>query len=360
MDTIQKTTGIIMVSHLILTDVINGSQKTPRIIDPIQYSQAENVWKDRPDMYLFHAKCALEAIFNLKDSNYDAGGFYAGFPSLPPPMVRPTSRDQLVDIEAVYQFSWHQVHFATSASPVLRPKTSSYVTGDKPIFLKQTHLVSPLHNLCWPVQHHPCCSCSRLRWIKHKIAAGITNVIKWLANMLKILRKLYLLGGRTFLVLNPLPVCCYSSDSSPNSFDIDSSGCMTSFNNAVKFNSGLKEACKQTRNYLHDGNVMYIDTHSLLLEPLSTPHVMQEIRAFCDYGGGSKYFHREVFCRCTKEINGKKATLSACSDPQNYVSWAGVNLAENAIRLWHMQSLADLTLILHSLANQYRDIQTTR
>ncbi|KAL0339485.1 UNVERIFIED_CONTAM: GDSL esterase/lipase [Sesamum angustifolium] len=93
--------------------------------------------------------------------------------------------------------------------------------------------------------------------------------------MLKILRKLYLLGGRTFLVLNPVPICCYSSDSSPNSLDIDSSGCMTSFNDAVKFNSGLKEARKQTRNDLHNGNVMYIDTHSLLLEPLSTPHVMR-------------------------------------------------------------------------------------
>ncbi|KAK4415875.1 GDSL esterase/lipase [Sesamum alatum] len=32
-----------------------------------------------------HAKCALEAIFSFRNSNSDAGGFYADFPSQPPP-----------------------------------------------------------------------------------------------------------------------------------------------------------------------------------------------------------------------------------------------------------------------------------
>uniref|UniRef100_A0A5K0Z8A5 GDSL esterase/lipase n=1 Tax=Nymphaea colorata TaxID=210225 RepID=A0A5K0Z8A5_9MAGN len=41
-------------------------------------------------------------------------------------------------------------------------------------------------------------------------------------------------------------------------------------------------------------------------------------------------FDPRVFCGNTKVINGSTVTASACSDPQNYVSWDGIHFSEAA------------------------------
>lgn len=56
-------------------------------------------------------------------------------------------------------------------------------------------------------------------------------------------------------------------------------------------------------------------------------------KACCGTGGGAYNFNPEVFCGYSKEINGHKVTATACSDPQNYVSWDGIHYTEAANKL---------------------------
>ncbi|KAL3814790.1 hypothetical protein ACJIZ3_016058 [Penstemon smallii] len=49
------------------------------------------------------------------------------------------------------------------------------------------------------------------------------------------------------------------------SSDIDQAGCMTTYN------SMLKQAVQQSRGELYDANVIYVDTHSMLLELFQRP-----------------------------------------------------------------------------------------
>lgn len=89
------------------------------------------------------------------------------------------------------------------------------------------------------------------------------------------LKELYGLGGRTFLVLNLAPIGCYPAflvELPHQSSDIDAFGCMVSYNNAVvDYNNKLKEALAQTRAALSDASVIYVDTHSILLELFQHP-----------------------------------------------------------------------------------------
>lgn len=89
------------------------------------------------------------------------------------------------------------------------------------------------------------------------------------------LQELYSLGGRSFMVLNLAPVGCYPAflvQLPHESSDIDPSGCMMSYNNAVnEYNSLLKAALGQARQELQDANVIYVDIHSSLLELFQKP-----------------------------------------------------------------------------------------
>lgn len=78
------------------------------------------------------------------------------------------------------------------------------------------------------------------------------------------------------MVLNLAPVGCYPTylANLPHAgSDIDQSGCMSSYNNAVnEYNSLLKAGLEQTRQELsNDANVLYVDTSSVLLELFKNP-----------------------------------------------------------------------------------------
>lgn len=89
------------------------------------------------------------------------------------------------------------------------------------------------------------------------------------------LKELYGLGGRTFLVLNLAPIGCYPAflvELPHQSSDLDSFGCMISYNNAVvEYNKKLKETLAQTRAALSDTSVIYVDIYSILLELFQHP-----------------------------------------------------------------------------------------
>ncbi|KAK6141054.1 hypothetical protein DH2020_025206 [Rehmannia glutinosa] len=354
-----------------------------------------------------YAKCAFEAIFNFGDSNSDTGGFYAAFPSQPSPngmtyfskpTGRPTDGRLYIDflaqalglpflspyLQSIGSDYKHGVNFATSASPAIQPNTSLFVTGVSPFYLavqvnqmkqfkakveefksqEQTNLPQPdifgkalytiyigQHDITYDVA---AVGAGGVKQYEPQIASEIANAIK----------ELHRLGGRTFLVLNLAPIGCYAAvltQVSHDSSDIDPSGCMMSFNNAVReYNSVLKETLQQTRQELHHANVIYVDTHSVLLELYQNPtsHGMQHgITACCGHGGGTYNFNPQVFCGNTKEIDGQRVTASACSDPQNYVSWDGIHLTENANKMMAYAILSGSYFDPPFSLNQYCDIQ---
>lgn len=77
------------------------------------------------------------------------------------------------------------------------------------------------------------------------------------------------------MVLNLAPVGCYPSflvQLPHNSSDIDQFGCLVSYNNAVReYNNMLKQSLREVRESLSDASVIYVDTHTVLLELFQHP-----------------------------------------------------------------------------------------
>lgn len=77
------------------------------------------------------------------------------------------------------------------------------------------------------------------------------------------------------MVLNLAPIGCYPAflvQLPHNGSDIDSFGCMISYNKAVVYyNALLKEALRNTRKDIPDANVIYADIHSVMLHLFQHP-----------------------------------------------------------------------------------------
>ncbi|KAK4486593.1 hypothetical protein RD792_006844 [Penstemon davidsonii] len=281
-----------------------------------------------------NAKCAFEAMFVFGDSNSDTGGFYAAFPSQTSPygmtyFGKPTGRP--TDGRIFVDFLAQGLGF---------PFISLYIQSIGSDFRHGANFAT--------------LGPGGVKEIGPQAVSQIQSAIK----------EIYNLGGRTILVLNLAPVGCYPAflvQFPHQSSDIDQAGCMTSYNNAVnEYNSMLKQAVQQTRGELQDANIIYVDTYSVLLELFQCPtaHGMQHgTVACCGYGGGSYNYNQQVSCGNTKDINGQSATASACSDPQNYVSWDGIHFTEAANRIMANAILSGKSFDPGFSFNQYCDIQ---
>ncbi|XP_022897366.1 GDSL esterase/lipase At4g01130-like [Olea europaea var. sylvestris] len=327
------------------------------------------------------AKCAFQAIFNFGDSNSDTGAFYAAFPSQPSPngmtyFKRPTGRatdgrlyiDFLAQalglpfispyLQSIGSDYSHGANFATLASTVLQPNTSLFVNGVSPFYLgvqlNQMKLFKAKVDEAGGKYNLP--SSDIFGKALYTLNIGQNDITGYLdsagpggvkenspqviSQITSTIKELYSLGGRTFLVLNLAPVGCYPrflAEQSQGGSDVDASGCKVSYNNAVnEYNNMLKYALQQTRKDLSGANVIYVNTNAALLDLYQIPksHGLQHgITACCGQGGGSYNFNPQVFCGSSKEINGHTVTATACSDPQNYVSWDGVHWTEAANKL---------------------------
>ncbi|CAN4111497.1 unnamed protein product [Withania somnifera] len=318
-------------------------------------------------------KCAFEAIFNFGDSNTDTGGFWAAFPAQAPPngmtyFKKPVGRatDGRVIVDFLAQaldlpfLSPYLQSIGSDYKHVRLPQTSLFVTGVSPFSLEiqlrqmkefkakvdelphkgKTSLPSPdifgksLYTF-YIGQNDFTGNLARL---------GISGVKEFLPQVISqiasTIKEIYALGGRTFWVLNLAPIGCYPAflvELPHNTSDIDKLGCMISYNNAVvDYNNMLKAALAQTRKELADANLVYVDTHAVLLELFQHPtsHGLRYgTKACCGYGGGAYNFNQQVFCGNTKQVNGKTVTAKACQNPQNYVSWDGIHATDAANKL---------------------------
>lgn len=332
------------------------------------------------------SKCEFEAIFNFGDSNSDTGGFWAAFPAQSGPFgmtyfKRPAGRASdgrlIVDflaqalglpflspyLQSIGSDYRHGANYATLASTVLLPNTSLFVTGISPFSLAiqlnqmkefkarvdefhssykngSTKLPSPdifgksLYTFY----------IGQNDFTSNLAAIGIGGVKQYLPQVVSqiagTVEELYALGGRTFLVLNLAPIGCYPAflvQLPHSSSDLDAYGCMISYNNAVlDYNNMLKEALAQTRRNLPNASLICVDTHSVLLELFQNPtsHGLKYgTKACCGHGDGAYNFDAKVLCGNTKVINGSTVTATACSDPQDYVSWDGIHATEAANKL---------------------------
>ncbi|KAJ1414685.1 SGNH hydrolase superfamily [Sesbania bispinosa] len=331
---------------------------------------------------LSHSDCDFKAIFNFGDSNSDTGGFYAAFPAQSGPFGmtyfnKPAGRASdgrlIIDflaqalglpflspyLQSIGSDYRHGANYATLASTVLLPNTSLFVTGISPFSLAiqlnqmkqfktkvdeagQQDTKLPSQDIFGKSLYT--FYIGQNDFTSNLATIGIGGVQEYLPQVVSqiaaTIKELYNLGGRTFMVLNLAPVGCYPSflvELPHNSSDLDDFGCMISYNNAVvDYNNMLKETLTQTRQSLSDASVIYVDTHTVLLELFQHPtsHGLQYgTKACCGYGGGEYNFDPKVYCGNTKEINGSTVVATACNDPYNYVSWDGIHATEAANKL---------------------------
>ncbi|EPS57895.1 hypothetical protein M569_16921, partial [Genlisea aurea] len=267
-----------------------------------------------------HSKCAFEAVFIFGDSNSDAGGFYAAFPSQPTPYGmtyfnkptgRPTDGRLFVDflaqglglpfaspyLQSIGSDFRHGANFATSASTVLQPTTSLYVSGVSPFYLaiqinqmkqfkakveefqsqgQTTNL--PKADIFGKSLYVVYIGQNDFTGYAASVGPGGVNAIfpQMLSQTVAAVKELYWLGGRSILVLNIGPVGCYPAflvQYPHESSDVDSAGCIRSYNNAADdYNRQLNAALEKTRGELNDANIIYVDTHSVLKELYQNPN----------------------------------------------------------------------------------------
>ncbi|KAF6162079.1 hypothetical protein GIB67_008208, partial [Kingdonia uniflora] len=336
--------------------------------------------------YVSEAKCDYQAIFNFGDSNSDTGGFWAAFPSQPGPngmtyFKRPSGRASdgrlvidflaqaigqpfvspyLQSIGSNYQ---HGANFATLASTVLLPKTSLFESGLSPFALPVQ--LNQMKDFKARVLEQSSSSGTfffsggylppsdifgnalyTLHIGQNDFTSNLPSVglggikdISWqvVSKIDETVKELYNLGGRTILVFNLAPIGCFPmfiSQLPHQSNDFDQSGCMMSYNNAVvEYNNMLKGTLQHTREGLGDASIIYVDLYSIYLELFRAPQnhgLTYGPKACCGVGGGDYNYNPEVFCGNTKVVNGKSLTATACSDPQNYISWDGIHATEAA------------------------------
>ncbi|CAI8607629.1 unnamed protein product [Vicia faba] len=354
-----------------------------------------------------YSACDIKGIFNFGDSNSDTGGFDSAFPAQPGPygmtyFKRPVGRSSdgrlIVDflaealglpylspyLQSIGSDYTHGANFATSASTVLLPTTSFFVSGLSPFALtiqlrQMEQFRAKVHDFHKRDPLKPSGCDSRINIpspdifgksiymfyigqndFTSKIAAtggigGLKNSLPEIVLQISsAIKELYAQGGRTFMVLNLGPVGCYPGylvELPHINSDIDEHGCMISYNNAVDdYNKLLKESLTQTREALPGVYLIYVDTNSALMELFHHPTsygLKYSTKACCGHGDGDYNFDPKALCG--------NMLASACEDPQNYVSWDGIHFTESANKIIAKAilngSLSDPPFPLHKLCD---------
>ncbi|KAG9448366.1 hypothetical protein H6P81_014494 [Aristolochia fimbriata] len=330
---------------------------------------------------LSQANCEFEAIFNFGDSNSDTGGFYAAFPAQSGPFgmtyfKRPSGRasdgrlavDFLAQalgfpylipyLQSIRSNYKHGANYATLASTVLLPNTSLFVSGLSPFSLaiqlnqmkefkanvlkKGPHARLPARDVFGKSLYT--FDIGQNDFTSDLASIGIQGVKQILpqvvSQIVETIKVLYAEGGRTFLVFNLAPIGCYPAfltELPHNSSDLDQYGCMISYNCAVSdYNRMLREKLHETGTRLPNASVIYVDTHSVKLELFKHPSshgLKYGTKACCGYGGDPYNYNKQLYCGSSRKIDGTLRTASACSDPENYVSWDGIHATEAANRI---------------------------
>uniref|UniRef100_A0A7N1A0F4 Uncharacterized protein n=1 Tax=Kalanchoe fedtschenkoi TaxID=63787 RepID=A0A7N1A0F4_KALFE len=134
-------------------------------------------------------------------------------------------------------------------------------------------------------------------------------------------------GGRKFWIHNTGPLGCIPQKLwLVQSKDLDSNGCISTYNDAAKlFNEGLKHLCQEVRSELKDASVVYVDIYSIkydLIANATRYGFSNPLMACCGYGGPPYNYNINVTCGRTG--------YRVCDEKSRYVSWDGIHYTEAA------------------------------
>lgn len=134
-------------------------------------------------------------------------------------------------------------------------------------------------------------------------------------------------GGRKFWIHNTGPLGCIPQKLwLVQSKDLDSKGCISSYNDAANiFNDELKRLSQDIKSELKDSNIVYVDIYSIKYDLISNATkygFSNPLMACCGYGGPPYNYNIGVTCGRTG--------YQVCDEKLLFVSWDGIHYTEAA------------------------------
>ncbi|KAI7747062.1 hypothetical protein M8C21_002498 [Ambrosia artemisiifolia] len=164
---------------------------------------------------------------------------------------------------------------------------------------------------------------------KYTYAKVIKRIPFVLAEIKSAIKSIHDNGGRKFWVHNTGPLGCLPQKLwlvQPSSRDLDSHGCISSYNSAAKvFNEGLRHLCTELRSELKDSTIVYVDIYTIkydLIGNASKYGFTSPLMACCGFGGPPFNYNINVTC-------GHDGA-QACNQGSGFINWDGIHFTEAA------------------------------
>ncbi|GMG99797.1 hypothetical protein Nepgr_001637 [Nepenthes gracilis] len=159
-----------------------------------------------------------------------------------------------------------------------------------------------------------------------QVAKRIPLVI---AEIRRAVQTLYDQGGRNFWIHNTGPLGCLPQKLSlvqSKAGDLDSFGCISSYNAAAKlFNGALLHLCQEMKSELKDATIVYVDIYAIKFDIIANATkygFSNPLMACCGFGGPPYNYNVRVTCGNTGS--------EACNDGARRVNWDGIHYTEAA------------------------------
>ncbi|KAL8159112.1 hypothetical protein V2J09_000649 [Rumex salicifolius] len=142
-------------------------------------------------------------------------------------------------------------------------------------------------------------------------------------------KRLYGEGGRKFWIHNTGPLGCLPqklSTAHHTPKDLDSNGCISSYNMAAKmFNEALMHSTQQMRSEMKDATFVYVDIYAIKYDMVSNASrygFSKPLMTCCGFGGPPYNYDIRVTCGTP----GYKV----CADGSQFMNWDGIHYTEAA------------------------------
>ncbi|CAM8897244.1 unnamed protein product [Rhodiola kirilowii] len=134
-------------------------------------------------------------------------------------------------------------------------------------------------------------------------------------------------GGRKFWIHNTGPLGCIPQKLwLVQSKDLDSNGCISSYNDAATlFNAELKRLSQDIKSELKDADIVYVDIYAIkydLIANATKYGFSNPLMACCGYGGPPYNYNINFTCGRTG--------YQVCDEKSHYLSWDGIHYTEAA------------------------------
>ncbi|XP_057963081.1 GDSL esterase/lipase At1g09390 [Malania oleifera] len=141
---------------------------------------------------------------------------------------------------------------------------------------------------------------------------------------------IYDAGGRKFWIHSTGPLGCLPQKLSlvveKNPRDLDSHGCISSYNAAARlFNEALSHLCQEMRLELRDATIVYVDIYAIKYDLIANSikyGFSRPLMACCGFGGPPYNYNIKVTCG--------HPGYEVCDEGSKFISWDGIHYTEAA------------------------------